>query len=77
MEFPELANACAQRGCSEKNDFLPFTCVAADTTRGTRRAPPHARASPAGPAIAVARADGALTRDALPQVRRVREKVLP
>jgi hypothetical protein len=77
MEFPELANACAQRGCSEKNDFLPFTCVAAGTTRGTRRAPPHARASPAGPAIAVARADGALTRDALPQVRRVREKVLP
>lgn len=28
MEFPELANPCSFRGCSEKNDFLPFTCVA-------------------------------------------------
>jgi hypothetical protein len=26
MEFPELVHACSHRGCSEKNDFLPFTC---------------------------------------------------
>jgi hypothetical protein len=26
MEFPELVHACSFRGCSEKNDFLPFTC---------------------------------------------------
>ena len=26
MEFPELVHACSPRGCSEKNDFLPFTC---------------------------------------------------